>query len=186
MNFQNTREFAQSLDAQDQLKKYQSEFEFPKVNGKKTIYFTRAAYTKKQYHNIRIVIMKLKDILYKVAIEAVHGSTDIDVNTIHFDSRKIESNDVFVAIKGTLSDGHSFIDKAISLCASVVVCEDLPVNLLSQITYVQVKDTNEALAHLATNFYDNPSRKLSLVGVTGTNGKTTIASLLFQMFKKAI
>jgi len=129
--------------------------------------------------------MKVKDILYKVAIEAVHGSTNVEVNAIHFDSRKIESNDVFVAIKGTLSDGHSFIDKAISLGASVVVCEDLPENLLSQITYIQVKDTNEALAHLATNFYDNPSQKLSLVGVTGTNGKTTIASLLYQMFKKA-
>lgn len=129
--------------------------------------------------------MKVKDILYKVAIEAVHGSTDVAVHAIHFDSRKIESNDVFVAIKGTLSDGHSFIDKAISLGAAVVVCEDLPENLLSQITYIQVKDTNEALAHLATNFYDNPSQKLSLVGVTGTNGKTTIASLLFQMFKKA-
>ncbi|MES2811909.1 MAG: UDP-N-acetylmuramoyl-L-alanyl-D-glutamate--2,6-diaminopimelate ligase [Bacteroidota bacterium] len=129
--------------------------------------------------------MKAKDILYKVAIEAVHGSTDVDVNAIHFDSRKIESNDVFVAIKGTLSDGHSFIDKAISLGASVVVCEDLPANLLSQITYIQVKDTNEALAHLANNFYDNPSQKLDLVGITGTNGKTTIASLLYQMFKKA-
>ena len=129
--------------------------------------------------------MKAKDILYKVAIEAVHGSTDVAVNAIHFDSRKIESNDVFVAIKGTLSDGHSFIDKAISLGASVVVCEDLPTNLLSQITYVQVKDTNAALAHLATNFYDNPSQKLDLVGITGTNGKTTIASLLYQMFKKA-
>jgi len=129
--------------------------------------------------------MKAKDILYKVAIEAVHGSTDVAVNAIHFDSRKIESNDVFVAIKGTLSDGHSFIDKAISLGASMVVCEDLPTNLLSQITYVKVKDTNAALAHLATNFYDNPSQKLDLVGITGTNGKTTIASLLYQMFKKA-
>ncbi|RXR20640.1 UDP-N-acetylmuramoyl-L-alanyl-D-glutamate--2,6-diaminopimelate ligase [Flavobacterium amnicola] len=129
--------------------------------------------------------MKAKDILYKVAIEAVHGSTDVTVNAIHFDSRKIESNNVFVAIKGTLSDGHSFIDKAISMGASVIVCEELPANLLSQITYVQVKDTNEALAHLATNFYDNPSQKISLVGVTGTNGKTTIASLLYQMFKKA-
>lgn len=129
--------------------------------------------------------MNLKDILYKVAIEAVHGATDVEVNNIHFDSRKIENNDVFVAIKGTLSDGHAFIDKAISLGASVVICEVLPANLLSQITYVQVKDTNEVLAHLATNFYDNPSKKLKLVGVTGTNGKTTIASLLYQMFKKA-
>lgn len=129
--------------------------------------------------------MNLKDILYKVAIDAVQGSTDVEVNNIHFDSRKIKSNDVFVAIRGTVSDGHSFIDKAVSLGASVVVCEELPTEIVSQITYVKVNDTNEALAHLATNWYDNPSQKLKLVGVTGTNGKTTIASLLYQMFKKA-
>ncbi|MDI9308606.1 MAG: UDP-N-acetylmuramoyl-L-alanyl-D-glutamate--2,6-diaminopimelate ligase [Limnohabitans sp.] len=129
--------------------------------------------------------MKLKDILYKVAIEAVNGSTEVEVNAVHFDSRKIEVNDVFVAIRGTVSDGHNFIDKAISLGASAIICEELPSTVLSQITYVLVKDTNEALAFLATNFYDNPSQKLQLVGVTGTNGKTTIASLLYQMFKKA-
>lgn len=129
--------------------------------------------------------MNLKEILYKVAIDAVHGSTDVEVNNIHFDSRKIESNDVFIAIKGTISDGHAFIDKAIALGASVVVCEELPEAILTQVTYVKVNDTNSALAHLATNFYDNPSQKLKLVGVTGTNGKTTIASLLYQMFKKA-
>lgn len=129
--------------------------------------------------------MKLKDVLYKVAIEAVHGSTDVEISAIHFDSRKIEKDDVFVAIKGTVSDGHEFIDKAISLGASVIVCQDLPNNLLSQIVYIVVKDTNEALAHLANNYYNNPSSKLQLIGVTGTNGKTTIASLLYQLFKKA-
>lgn len=129
--------------------------------------------------------MKLKEVLYKVAIEAVQGSTDVEINAIHFDSRKIEKDDVFVAIKGTVSDGHEFIDKAISLGASVIVCQDLPANVLSQIVYVVVKDTNEALAHLANNYFDNPSSKLQLVGVTGTNGKTTIASLLYQLFKKA-
>ena len=130
-------------------------------------------------------MQKLKDILYKVSIETVHGSTDIEVNAIHFDSRKVNDNDVFVAIKGTVSNGHEFIDKAISLGAITIVCEELPANLFSQITYVQVKDTNEALACLAANFYDNPSQKLQLIGITGTNGKTTIASLLYQMFKKA-
>ncbi len=129
--------------------------------------------------------MKLKDVLYKVAIEAVHGSTDVEIYAVHFDSRKIEKDNVFVAIKGTVSDGHEFIDKAISLGASVIICQDLPSNLLSQIVYVVVKDTNDALAHLANNYYDNPSSKLQLVGVTGTNGKTTIASLLYQLFKKA-
>ncbi len=128
---------------------------------------------------------KLKDILYKVTIEAVHGSTDLPIEKIEFDSRKVSKNDVFVAIKGSLSDGHQFIDKAISLGASVVVCEDLPATLLENITYVQVQNSNQALSFLASNFYNNPSQKLKLIGITGTNGKTTIASLLYQMFKKA-
>jgi UDP-N-acetylmuramoyl-L-alanyl-D-glutamate--2,6-diaminopimelate ligase len=129
--------------------------------------------------------MVLKEILYKVALEVVHGSTEIGVNNIHFDSRKIESNDVFVAIRGSVSNGHEFIDKAISLGASVIICDTLPAEILTHITYILVKDTNTALAHLANNFYNNPSKKLQLVGVTGTNGKTTIASLLYQLFKKA-
>ncbi|QOG89420.1 UDP-N-acetylmuramoyl-L-alanyl-D-glutamate--2,6-diaminopimelate ligase [Flavobacterium columnare] len=129
--------------------------------------------------------MNLKDLLYKVAIEAVQGSPIGIVNQIQFDSRKIESDDVFVAIRGTLSDGHQYIDKAISLGASVIVCEEFPQTCLENITYVKVADTNSALAQLANNFYKTPSHKLILVGVTGTNGKTTIASLLYQMFKKA-
>ncbi|KGO83964.1 UDP-N-acetylmuramoylalanyl-D-glutamate--2,6-diaminopimelate ligase [Flavobacterium cauense R2A-7] len=130
-------------------------------------------------------MMILKDILYKVAIEAVKGSTDIEVNKIEFDSRKIVSDDVFVAIKGTVSDGHDFIEKAINLGATVIICETLPNLIVEGITYVQVKDTSAAMAFMAANFYGNPSANLKLVGVTGTNGKTTIASLLYQLFKNA-
>ncbi len=128
---------------------------------------------------------RLKDILYRVSIEAVHGATDVTISKIEFDSRKVESNTAFVAIKGTLSDGHDYIEKAIALGANVIVCEQFPETIMQGITYVQVNDTNEALAYLSANFYDNPSEKVKLVGVTGTNGKTTIASLLYQLFKKA-
>ena len=128
---------------------------------------------------------QLKDILYKVGIEAVHGATDITVSKIEFDSRKIELNDVFVAIRGTLSDGHDYIEKALSLGAVAVICEEFPSVIVNGVTYIKVKDANEALAFLAANYYENPSENIRLIGVTGTNGKTTIASLLYQLFKKA-
>ena len=127
----------------------------------------------------------LKEIIYKVAIEAVKGSTDISVHKIDFDSRNIVANDVFVAIRGTISDGHEYIGKAISLGAVAIICETFPEVLLNGITYIQVKDSNKALAYMAANYFGNPSQNLKLVGITGTNGKTTIASLLFQLFKKA-
>ncbi len=128
---------------------------------------------------------QLKDILYKVHIEAVQGATDITVSKIEFDSRKIELNDVFVAIRGTLSDGHDYIEKALSLGAVAIICEEFPSVIVNGVTYIKVKDSNEALAFLAANYYENPSENIRLVGVTGTNGKTTIASLLYQLFKKA-
>lgn len=127
----------------------------------------------------------LKDILYKVAIESVTGSTDVAIHKIEFDSRKIAQDDVFVAIRGSLSNGHDFIEKAIQLGAIAIICDELPSNVQKGITYIKVDDTNSALAFMAANFFGNPSEKLKLVGVTGTNGKTTIASLLFQLFEKA-
>lgn len=130
-------------------------------------------------------MIKLKEILYKVSLEAVTGSTNIAVNEIHFDSRKVEFNDVFVAIRGTISDGHDFIEMAVEKGALAVICEEMPENVINGITYVKVKDSQQALAFMAANFYDNPSQNLKLVGVTGTNGKTTVASLLYQLFTKA-
>lgn len=130
-------------------------------------------------------MMLLRDILYKTAIEAVKGPTDISVNKIEFDSRLVSANDVFVAIKGTQSDGHDYIEKAISLGAVAVVCEKLPENIAEEVTYVEVLNSASALAYMAANYYGNPSRNLKLVGVTGTNGKTTIATLLYSLFKNA-
>ena len=127
----------------------------------------------------------LKDILYKVAIEAVKGPTDIAIDKMDFDSRKIEANDVFVAIRGSISDGHDFIEKAIQNGATVVICDAFPDTINKEVTYVKVKDTNSALAFMAANYFGEPSKNLKLVGITGTNGKTTIASLLFQLFQKA-
>lgn len=128
---------------------------------------------------------QLKDILYKVSLDAVKGATDLKVESITFDSRTVKQGTVFVAVRGTVSNGHDFIDKAIDLGAVAIVCDTLPEITHEGITYVKVRDTNSALAYMANNFYDNPSHKLKLVGVTGTNGKTTIASLLYQLFKRA-
>lgn len=127
----------------------------------------------------------LKDILYKVAVESVIGSTDLFISNIEFDSRKVEKNTLFIAQKGLVFDGHKFIDPSISDGAVAIICEELPKNIIKNITYIKVNDSNESLAIITSNFFDNPSEKLKLIGVTGTNGKTTIATLLFKLFKKA-
>ena len=130
-------------------------------------------------------MINLKDILWKVAIEAVHGSTDVAIEKMEFDSRKVSENDVFIAIRGTISDGHEFIETAINKGAIAIICDSFPEIIVSGITYIKVNDTNKAMAFMAANYFENPSQKLKLIGITGTNGKTTIASLLFQLFQKA-
>ena len=126
----------------------------------------------------------LVDLLYKVSILETIGTTKVEVNEIQFDSRKIGNNDVFVATEGVTVDGHQYIDKAISLGAKVIVCENLPTNLVEGITYVKVENSTIALGIIASNYYGNPTKDLKLVGVTGTNGKTTTTTLLYELFTK--
>lgn len=126
----------------------------------------------------------LKDILYKAGIIEVVGSTNVAITAISFDSRKIEKDSLFVAVKGTLSDGHKYIADTLSKGAIAVLCEEFPAEINEKATYIKVKDTTAALGIVAANFYDNPSEKIKLVGVTGTNGKTTTVTLLFNLFKK--
>jgi UDP-N-acetylmuramoyl-L-alanyl-D-glutamate--2,6-diaminopimelate ligase len=124
----------------------------------------------------------LQDVLYEVSIRSVAGSTSVEVNDIQLDSRKIKTAGVFVAVKGIAADGHQFIEKAIGNGAAVIVCEAMPVSKKDDVVYVQVENSAAAAAFMANNFFGRPSEKVKLVGVTGTNGKTTIATLLYKLF----
>lgn len=127
---------------------------------------------------------KLNELLYKAKmISVTGGDLELTVTKIAFDSREVSKGTLFVAIPGTVVDGHDYISQAIKDGASAVICERLPEDIQSGVTYILVEDSNKALAIVASNFYDNPSSKLKLVGVTGTNGKTTIATLLYTLFK---
>ena len=128
--------------------------------------------------------MKLLELIERLDIRNITGNQNVDIADVVLDSRKIKKGDLFVAINGTAVDGHKFIDSAISQGADVVVCEKLPENLNNEVTYVEVDDANEAVAELASAFYGRPSEVLKLVGVTGTNGKTTTATLLYRMFNR--
>jgi len=130
-------------------------------------------------------LITLKDILYRVSINKVIGNTNVAITNVEFDSRKVTLNDVFVATRGTVSDGHEYIKNAVNQGAIAIVCEELPKDTVNGVTYVKVQNAQQALAFMASNFYENPSENLQLVGVTGTNGKTTIASLLYQLYTKA-
>ena len=128
--------------------------------------------------------MNLKDILHDVQLVEVKGTKNREVTGIQIDSRQIQSGDIFVAIRGTQSDGHQFIPMAIEKGSGTVICEQFPKTFNEDVTYVRVENTEKIVGLLATRFYGNPTRKLKLVGVTGTNGKTTIATLLYNMFRK--
>ncbi|MBT1687818.1 UDP-N-acetylmuramoyl-L-alanyl-D-glutamate--2,6-diaminopimelate ligase [Dawidia soli] len=127
---------------------------------------------------------ELKDIVYKVSLTSSYGNMHVEVSNLCFDSRKVTPGTLFVAVRGTQSDGHVYIEKAVAQGAVAVVCEKLPEMISETVTYVTVKNSAHALGVMAANFHNNPSDKLKLTGVTGTNGKTTTATLLFQLFTK--
>ncbi len=126
---------------------------------------------------------QLKDILYKCSLLRVIGNIDIAIDKISFDSREITNDSVFVAIKGTITDGHKYINQVAEQGIAAVVCEKLPEELYDDVCYILVKDSSETLGYIACNYYDNPSDKINLVGITGTNGKTTTATLLYELFR---
>jgi UDP-N-acetylmuramoyl-L-alanyl-D-glutamate--2,6-diaminopimelate ligase len=126
----------------------------------------------------------LKDLLYKVKLIAVHGSTDVEIKSLHLDSRAVLKDSCFIALKGTLVNGNDFIGAAIAKGATAIVTENMPSKLVDGVTYVEVANTNIAVGQMAHNFYGEPSLKINLVGVTGTNGKTTVATILYNLFTK--
>lgn len=128
--------------------------------------------------------MLLSDILYNISLITVSGKTDIEIEQITFDSRQVNKGTLFVAVPGTQSDGHDYIETAIDAGASAVLCEVLPKMLKEEVTYIQVENSAKSMGIAAGNFYGNPSKRLTLVGVTGTNGKTSVATLLFKLFRK--
>ena len=127
--------------------------------------------------------MQLIELLNRIPVLEIHGKNDREVSVLVFDSRKVSADSLYIAVKGTIADGHSFIASSIEKGAKTVVCEELPKDLDENITYIKVKDSSKTLGQLASNFYGNPSEKLKLIGVTGTNGKTSVSTLLFDVFK---
>ena len=128
--------------------------------------------------------MQLKDLINNIQVIQKEGSLDKNVSGLQIDSRKVTKDNLFIATKGTIVDGHIFIEAAISNGASVIVCEDIPKETNPNTTYIQVEDSNRSIGFLADTFFDHPSSKLKLIGITGTNGKTTTATLLYDLFTK--
>lgn len=127
--------------------------------------------------------MIITELVNRIPVLEIHGDNSREVTELVIDSRKVTQSSLYIAMRGTVVDGHSFIASAIEKGAAAIVCEELPETLVENVTYVQVKDSSKALGHLASNFYRNPSQKLKLIGVTGTNGKTSVSTLLFDVFK---
>ncbi len=127
--------------------------------------------------------MNLEIVLQRIPVLETIGNLEKKVSEIVFDSRKAVEGSLYVALRGTVADGHSFINSAIEKGAKVIVCEVLPAEIITEVTYLRVADSSKALGHLASNFYGNPSKKLKLIGVTGTNGKTTVTTLLYDIFR---
>ena len=127
--------------------------------------------------------MKLSEIIRNIKVTGIVGNSEVEICDIDIDSRKAAPGHLFVAIKGTQTDGHKFIPKAVEQGASAILCEELPEETKAGITYVTVDSTEASVGPVATTFHGNPTEKLKLVGVTGTNGKTTIATLLYNMFR---
>ncbi|SIS90821.1 UDP-N-acetylmuramoylalanyl-D-glutamate--2,6-diaminopimelate ligase [Chryseobacterium ureilyticum] len=127
--------------------------------------------------------MIITELVNRIPVIEIHGDNNREVSELVFDSRKVTENSLYIAMRGTVVDGHSFIESSIEKGAKTIVCEELPETLAENVTYVKVKDSAKALGHLASNFYGNPSHKLKLIGVTGTNGKTSVSTLLFDVFK---
>ena len=128
--------------------------------------------------------MKLQELLKNIKPTTIDGNTDVEITGVNIDSRKIKDGHLFVAMKGTQVDGHKFIGKAIESGAKAILCEDMPQEKNDGVCYIQVASTEDAVGKVATLFFGDPSKHLKLVGVTGTNGKTTIATLLYNMFRK--
>ncbi len=127
-------------------------------------------------------MVNLKDILYKVSIRSVRGHTDVQIANLQTDSRQVGQGSAFIAIRGVSTDGHAFIHSVIEKGAVAVICEEMPASINPAVTYVEVQDSSAAAGQIAHNYYEQPSEQIKLVGVTGTNGKTTIATLLFKLF----
>lgn len=127
--------------------------------------------------------MIITELVNRIPVIEIHGDNNREVSELVFDSRKVTENSLYIAMRGTVVDGHSFIASSIEKGATTIVCEEFPETLAENVTYIKVKDSAKALGHLASNFYGNPSKKLKLIGVTGTNGKTSVSTLLFDVFK---